>query len=67
MVLTRNATGVTSVQTRVAYAGLAPFQRESGRSVSGRASIGGGNARLRTALATALLRAARCNPQLQTI
>lgn len=66
VVLTLNFTGWTSVATLVAYAGLAPFQRESGTSVHGRASIGGGNARLRTALYMATLSAAQHNPHLRT-
>lgn len=65
VVLTVNFTGWTSVATLVAYAGLAPFQRESGTSVHGRASIGGGNARLRTALYMATLSAAQHNPHLR--
>ncbi len=65
VVLTLNFTGFASVQTLVAYAGLAPFQRESGTSIRGRASISGGNARLRTALYMATLSAARFNPQLR--
>lgn len=65
VVLTLNFSGWTSAATLVAYAGLAPFQRESGTSVYGRASIGGGNARLRTALYMATLSAARFNPHLK--
>jgi transposase len=66
VVLTLNFSGFASVATLVAYAGLAPFQRESGTSVHGRQSIGGGNARLRTALYMATLSAAQHNPQLRT-
>jgi transposase len=54
-----------SLATLVAYAGLAPFQRESGTSVHGRSSSGGGTARLRTALYMATLSAAQHNPQLR--
>jgi transposase len=66
VVLTLNFSGVASAATLVAYAGLAPFQHESGTSVHGLARIGGGNARLRTALYMATLSAAQHNPQLQT-
>lgn len=66
VVLTLNFSGWASVATLVAYAGLAPFQRDSGTSVHGRASIGGGNARLRTALYMATLSAAQHNPHLRT-
>ncbi|NJO82755.1 MAG: IS110 family transposase [Blastochloris sp.] len=66
VVLTLNFSGWASVATLVAYAGLAPFQRESGTSVQGRPAIGGGNARLRTALYMATLSAAQHNPQIHT-
>jgi transposase len=50
----------------VAYAGLAPVPRESGRSIRGRAAIGhDGNGRLRTALYMATLSAARYNPAIR--
>ena len=49
-----------------AYAGLAPVPRESGRRVRSRPHIGhDGNARLRTALDTATLSAARFNPAIK--
>jgi transposase len=65
VVLTLNFSGFASVATLVAYAGLAPFEREAGSSVRGRPSIGGGNARLRTALYMATLSAAQHNPRLR--
>jgi transposase len=66
LVLTINFSACESAASVVAYAGLAPMLRESGSSVRGRPSIGGGgNARLRTALYMATLSAAQFNPQLR--
>jgi transposase len=66
VVLTLNFSACGSAASVVAYAGLAPMVRESGSSVRGRPSIGGGNARLRTALYMATLSAAQFNPQLRS-
>lgn len=66
VVLTLNFSACRSGASVVAYAGLAPMVRESGSSVRGRPSIGGGNARLRTALYMATLSAAQFNPQLRS-
>ena len=62
LVLTLNFQACASPAAAVAYAGLAPMLRESGKSVRGRPQIGGGNKRLRTALYLATLNAARFNP-----
>jgi transposase len=62
LVLTLNFQACASPAAAVAYAGLAPMLRESGRSVRGRPQIGGGNKRLRTALYLATFNAARFNP-----
>jgi transposase len=66
LVATLNFTACHSAESAASYAGLVPLARESGTSVRGRACIGhGGNARLRTALYMATLRAARCNPAIR--
>lgn len=63
LVLTLNFEACPSAAAAVAYAGLAPMLRQSGKSVRGRPQIGhGGNKRLRTALYLATLNAARFNP-----
>ncbi len=67
LVGTLNFTRCAGPTPLTAYTGLAPMPRESGRSVRGRSSIGhGGNGRLRTALSTATLSAARYNPAIRT-
>ncbi len=66
LVLTLNFQACPTVHAAVAYAGLAPMLRESGKRVRGRPEIGhGGNKRLRTALYLATLNAARFNPVIQ--
>ena len=63
LVSTLNFERCPSASAAVAYAGLAPMQRESGRSVRGRPQIGhGGHKRLRTALYLATFNAVRFNP-----
>ncbi|MDQ6695036.1 MAG: IS110 family transposase [Chloroflexota bacterium] len=66
LVSTLNFSLCTNAEQAVAYAGLAPLQRESGTSVRGRAQLGhGGNGRLRTALYLASLSATRYNPAIK--
>ena len=63
LVLTLNFQACPTPAAAVAYAGLAPMVRESGKRIRGRPEIGhGGNKRLRTALYLATLNAARFNP-----
>ncbi len=63
LVLTLNFQACPTPKAAVAYAGLAPLLRESGKRIRGRPEIGqGGNKRLRTALYLATLNAARFNP-----
>lgn len=63
LVLTLNFEACPTSAAAVAYAGLAPMLRESGKRVRGRPEIGhGGNKRLRTALYLATLNGARFNP-----
>ncbi len=63
LVLTLNFEACPTPKAAVAYAGLAPMLRESGKRIRGRPEIGhGGNKRLRTALYLATLNAARFNP-----
>ena len=63
LVLTLNFQACPTPKAAVAYAGLAPMLRESGKRIRGRPAIGhGGNKRLRTALYLATLNAARFNP-----
>ncbi len=63
LVLTLNFQACPTPKAAVAYAGLAPMLRESGKRIRGRPTIGhGGNKRLRTALYLATLNAARFNP-----
>ncbi len=63
LVLTLNFQACPTAKAAVAYAGLAPMLRESGKRIRGRPAIGhGGNKRLRTALYLATLNAARFNP-----
>lgn len=63
LVLTLNFQACPTAHAAVAYAGLAPMLRESGKRVRGRPEIGhGGNKRLRTALYLATLNGARFNP-----
>lgn len=67
LVSTLNFTLAQSPEQLVAYAGLAPLERQSGTSVRGRPAIGhGGNSRLRTALYMATLSAARVNPTIRS-
>ena len=66
LVLTLNFQACPTPTAAVAYAGLAPMLRESGKRIRGRPAIGhGGNKRLRTALYLATLNAARFNPVIQ--
>ena len=63
LVLTLNFEACPTPKAAVAYAGLAPMLRESGKRIRGRPEIGhGGNKRLRTALYLATLNAVRFNP-----
>ncbi len=63
LVLTLNFQACPTPAAAVAYAGLAPMVRESGKRIRGRPEIGhGGNKRLRTALYLATLNATRFNP-----
>ncbi len=63
LVLTLNFQACPTPAAVVAYAGLAPMVRESGKRIRGHPEIGhGGNKRLRTALYLATLNAARFNP-----
>ncbi len=67
LVATHNFTTCSSPEQLVAYAGLAPYKRESGTSVRRRGQIGhAGHARLRHALYMATLSAARHNPAIKT-
>ena len=66
LVATLNFELCPTVGAATAYAGLAPYPRESGTSVRGRPQIGhGGNRRLRTALYLATLSAAQHNPAIK--
>lgn len=56
-----------SAEQAGAYAGLVPHLRESGTSVTGKARIQGGHARLRQALYMAALSATHHNPKLGVI
>lgn len=68
VVETLNFTACMSVEAATAYAGLAPYPRESGSSVRGRSRLGRtGNARLRSALYMATLSAARHNPVVRAV
>ncbi len=63
LVLTLNFEACPCAAAAVAYAGLAPMLRQSGKSVRARPEIGhGGNKRLRTALYLATFNAVRFNP-----
>ena len=63
LVTTLNFTTCDTVDSLMAYAGLAPMPRQSGSSIWHRPSIGhSGNGRLRTAFYMATLTAARFNP-----
>jgi transposase len=63
LVATLNFTLCPTPEALTAYAGLVPYQRESGRSVRKRPCIGHtGHAQLRTALYLAALSAAQHNP-----
>lgn len=63
LVASHNFTTCTSPEQLAAYAGLAPYKRESGSSVRRRGQIGhAGHARLRHALYIATLSATRHNP-----
>ncbi len=63
LVLTLNFQACRTSTAAVAYAGLAPMLRESGKRSRGRPEIGhGGNKRLRTALYVATMNAVRFNP-----
>jgi transposase len=67
LVATHNFTTCSSPEQLVAYAGLAPYPRESGTSVRHRGQIGhAGHARLRHALYMATLSATRHNPAVKT-
>lgn len=66
LVATMNFEMCATPATAVAFAGLAPLQRESGTSIRGRPHLPrGGHARLRRALYLASLSAARYNPSLK--
>lgn len=66
LVATLNFELCPTLGAATAYAGLAPYPRESGTSVRGRPRIGhGSNRRLRTALYLATLSAARHNPAIK--
>lgn len=66
LVSTLNFALCPTVGAATAYAGLAPYPRESGTSVRGRPRIGhGSNRRLRTALYLATLSAAQHNPAIK--
>lgn len=68
IVETLNFTACVSIEGVTAYAGLAPYPRESGTSLRGRPRIGhSGNARLRTALYMATLSAAQHNPVIRAV
>jgi transposase len=68
VVETLNFTACLNVEAATAYAGLAPYPRESGSSVRGRPRLGRtGNARLRSALYMATLSAARHNPVVRAV
>ncbi len=68
IVETLNFTTCMSIEAATAYAGLAPYPRESGVSLRGRPKIGhSGNARLRTALYMATLSAAQHNPVIRAL
>lgn len=68
IVETLNFTACMNIEGATAYAGLAPFPRESGISLRGRPRIGhSGNARLRTALYMATLSAAQHNPVIRAL
>jgi len=67
LVATHNFTACSSPEQLVAYAGLAPYKRESGTSVRRREQIGhAGHARLRHTLYMATLSATRHNPAIKT-
>jgi transposase len=67
LVATHNFTDCSSPEQLVAYAGLAPYTRESGTSVRRRGQIGhAGHSRLRHALYMATLSATRHNPAIRT-
>lgn len=68
VVETLNFTACLTVEAATAYAGLAPYPRESGSSVRGRPSLRyNGNSRLRSALYMATLSAARYNPLVKAV
>jgi transposase len=66
LVTTLNFTLVSGPEALTAYAGLAPWEFQSGSSVRGRGRLGHtGNRRLRTALYLATLTATKYNPALK--
>lgn len=66
VVATLNFTTCSSAEAVTSYAGLAPYPKQSGSSVRGRAYVGhSGDGRLRRALFMATLSAAQCNPTIK--